>query len=87
VGHNWRLAVPGVLDPGRTHSRNLLGASGTAKGRLTAAASRESTIARALVSKGREGRRGSRGVVEGKGSARALFIGARNGELGRRWWW
>jgi hypothetical protein len=51
---------------------------------VAAAASRESTIARALGSKGKEGRRGSGGVVEGKGGARALFIGARNGELGRR---
>jgi hypothetical protein len=48
-------------------------------------ASRETTMARALRSMGKEGGHGSRGVVEmrgGGGGARGLFIGALNGELG-----
>jgi hypothetical protein len=48
---------------------------------VTATASRETTLARALRSKGEEGRQGSRGVVEAEGGAQGLFIGVGNGEL------
>jgi hypothetical protein len=73
-----------------THSRGVYDQSGgTRKGRsMTVVASGETTIARALRSKGEEGRQGSGGVVDpGGGRGRGLFIGAENGELRRRWWW
>jgi hypothetical protein len=51
-----------------TDSRGLWGASGTGKGRSTAVATLgETTMERVVRSKGKEGRRGSRGVVEAEG--------------------
>jgi hypothetical protein len=47
---------------------------------------RETIMARVVGSKGKEGRRKSGALMEGRG-AQGLFIGAKNGELGRRWWW
>jgi hypothetical protein len=64
-----------------------LGAANAGKGKLViAAALGETTMARTLGRKGKEGRRGSGRVVEprgGWGGAQDLFIGAENGELER----
>jgi hypothetical protein len=71
-----------------THSRGLWGTGGAGKGiSAVAVASGETTMEKALGSKGKEGRWASGGVVEVGGGARGLFIGAGDGELGHHRWW